>query len=333
MKPKLTTRILKYLLITSAAIMVAYALIWITLQAYSAPWTGFGDFTKPTPDFIRGKTLWEWMQLFIIPIFLSFGVFLLNRSERNNESKIASDRQREAALQTYLDRMSDLLLKEKLRSTENEEVRNIARTRTLTLLRELDPRRKRIVLLFLLESGLITNENNSNNKNKFFRINLTEADLSGADLFEVFLIGIHLAGANMREANLSNATLMDAFLQATKLNKASLTKAILIGAIMFGADLTEANLSGANLNRAKLTGANLNRARLIGANLTGADLGGTDLTGADLTGADLTGANLGPSENSAYISRAPASAIVTNKQLAKVKSLKGTIMPDGTKHD
>ena len=157
MKPKLLNRILKYLLTASMFIAMASALIWIALKGYSVAWTGFGDYTKPDGDFIRGKTLWDWMQLFIIPISLSIGVFLLNRAERSNEREIAIDRQREAALQSYLDKIADLLLKEKLRTTESEEVRNVARGRTLTVLRGLDGTRKGIVVHFLYEAGLLSN--------------------------------------------------------------------------------------------------------------------------------------------------------------------------------
>jgi len=125
--------------------------------------TGFGDFTKPTSDFIRGKTLWDWMELFLIPIFLASGAFLLNRSERQSENRrveeraiverkraeeraileceIATDRQQEAALQTYLDRITELLMGQKLLAPESEVARDVARIRTLTVLHGLDSRR------------------------------------------------------------------------------------------------------------------------------------------------------------------------------------------------
>ena len=44
-----------------------------------------------------------------------------------------------------------------------------------------------------------------------------------------------------------------------------------------------------------------------------------DLTGTDLSGVDLSGANL-------------QDAKVTSEQLAKALSLKGAIMPNGSKH-
>ena len=109
--------------------------------------TGFGT-----------KTLWDWMELLIIPLVLAGGGFYLNRLEHNTDHEIAVDRQKEQALQTYLDHMADLLLKENLRNSENEEVRNVARTRTLTVLRGLDKKRKAIVLKYLYDAGLIAKE-------------------------------------------------------------------------------------------------------------------------------------------------------------------------------
>ena len=73
-----------------------------------------------------------------------------------------TDNQRETAFQAYIDKMSELLLHEKLRdSTEEDEVRNVARVRTLTVLPRLDGKRKGSVLQFLYESGHIYKNKNS----------------------------------------------------------------------------------------------------------------------------------------------------------------------------
>ena len=168
---------------------------------------------------LRGKTLWDWLQLLIIPAVLAVGGYLFNyttsRYEREatqvrdkTERDIASDNQREAALQAYLDKLSELLLVNDLReSTEDAEVRKIARVRTLTVLRRLDAERKGSVLRFLHESGLI-------DKDKRI-IDLSDADLDGAylgeanlseaDLSEAILLGAKLSGANLSAADLSNA--------------------------------------------------------------------------------------------------------------------------------
>ena len=123
-------------------------------------WTGF-----------RGKTLWDWLELFIIPSVLTFGLlwFDLAENERAREAeeqraksqlKVEEQRAKESALQLYLDRMTELLLERKLGTSErNNEVRSVARARTLTVLSQLDGRRKGFLLRFLYESGLISASN------------------------------------------------------------------------------------------------------------------------------------------------------------------------------
>ena len=115
-----------YLLYTSL-VTVGGGLLFILIETVILKNTGF-----------ETKTLWDWMELLIIPLFLAGGAFFLNRSERNTEREIATDRQQEVALQAYLDRMADLLLKENLRKSDNVEARRVAMVRTLTVLRGLD---------------------------------------------------------------------------------------------------------------------------------------------------------------------------------------------------
>src|SRR5215472_8166170 len=90
-------------------------LVLLILTGYRLIWTGFFH-----------KTLWDWMQLLIIPIVLAVGGYLFNYSISRNEQKstklreqiergIALDNQHEEALQGYIDKMSELLLHEKLR--------------------------------------------------------------------------------------------------------------------------------------------------------------------------------------------------------------------------
>ena len=87
----------------ASAILIFSVLSFILIQTARARNTGF-----------ETKTLWDWLELLVIPVFLAGGAFYLNRSERAVEREIATDRQQEVALQTYLDRMTDLLLGEKL---------------------------------------------------------------------------------------------------------------------------------------------------------------------------------------------------------------------------
>ena len=279
-------------------ILVLVVIIALIIAGYQFDWTGFNRYVGPplkqNQQYQPEKTLWDWLQLLIIPLVLAIGGYLFNLTVSRNEQKstqlrdqtereIASDNQREAALQTYIDRMSELLLDKKLReSAENDEVRNIARVRTLTILSSLDDVRKRNVLQFLHESGLIQ-------KGKYI------IDLNGADL---------------READLGGAApLSSVGLDLSHLEGADLHEAHLRGADLRGADLGRANLEGAQLGLAHLEGA-----WLRSANLRGADLEGAFLDKAHLRKADLTEAK------------------VTMAQLDKADSLQGAIMPDGSTH-
>jgi hypothetical protein len=121
---------------------------------YENDWTGFRDY-QPKPGTVeRGKTLWDWLDLLIIPAVLALGALWVNRNAQKNEQRradrenqierqIASERNQEAALQAYLDRMTDLLLREDgLRAPQpGDKVRSVARTRTLTVLRDLEAER------------------------------------------------------------------------------------------------------------------------------------------------------------------------------------------------
>jgi uncharacterized protein YjbI with pentapeptide repeats len=294
--------------VTAAIIVIAIALI---IVGYSFDWSGFNGYTQvstihtlsgPTAGTVTrtevyqpGKTLWDWLQLLIVPVMLAIGLFWLNqlqkgREERTTEERakvereIASDNQREAALKEYIDKMSELLLHENLRKSEPEdEVRKIARVRTLTVLPRLDRRRKGSVLQFLHESGLI-------DKDKCI------IDLSGADLRDTDLRDADLGGASLNKANLCGAILNDTILINTDLNEANLSRASLVSAALSMANLYRADMSNADLRDAALEEVNLYAAKLEEANLTEA--------------IDITVEKL---ENEA-------------------KSLKGATMPDGSIH-
>jgi hypothetical protein len=108
--------------------------------AYRFGWSGTG---------FLNKTLWDWLQLLIIPVALAIIALVFQlanaRTEReiakkryDQDQQIALDKQRQDLLQTYLDRMSELLLKEMLRSSADDaEVRNVAKVRTITILVQL----------------------------------------------------------------------------------------------------------------------------------------------------------------------------------------------------
>lgn len=219
-----------------------------------------------TTTYQQGKTLWDWLQLLIVPAVLAGVALRFNHAQHRNELRateqramlersIADDNQREIALQSYLDRLSKLLLEgNKLReSNPGDEVRTIARALTLTTLKKLDGVRKVSLLLFLYELFLIK-------KGPDNIIDLWGADLSGIEHAIIFpeanLRGIILSTdeepatliwSNLKGADLSEARLAMAILPNAKLSNAILRKAILSQADLRGADLQEADLEGASL--------------------------------------------------------------------------------------
>ncbi len=311
-----------------AASILVIALVIEIIGGYLFNWKGTG---------VGQKTLWDWMQLLFIPVVLAVAGFWFNHRERkatelraDNERKavelraaaereieqqrakaeqeIMSDNQREVALQAYIDKISELLLKEhlgellpdgkadqKYRQQQNgkfidelkpeyEAVRKIARVRTLTILPRLDGDRKSSVLQFLHESGLITMDD----KGKSI------IDLDDADFQEVSLWAPNLSNANLKKTNLRGAILNLANLSNVKLSNAQ---------------LVQANLSGANLRNSDLIDTLLHF-----ANLRGADLNNTEFSGASLYDADLQG----------------AIGLFEGQLEAQAKSLKGATMPDGS---
>jgi len=149
---------------------------------------------------LSGKTLWDWLQLLAIlavPVAISIGTlwFSAQQSQASSQAsdkqhqtdlQVANDQQQETALQTYLDRMSDLLLNNKLRESQpGDEVRNVTRARTLTILPQLNGKRKGELVRFLKESGLIDE--------KKVIVSLSSADLSHALLYSVDLTDANLA--------------------------------------------------------------------------------------------------------------------------------------------
>jgi hypothetical protein len=96
-------------------------------------WTGF-----------RGRTIWDWLQLLIIPFVLAvIGFYFTTAQEYAHQlelearraaeaRKLEAQRAQNAALQTYLEGMRELLLNENLRASEEDsEIRAVARADAL----------------------------------------------------------------------------------------------------------------------------------------------------------------------------------------------------------
>jgi uncharacterized protein YjbI with pentapeptide repeats len=259
-----------------AFVLFSIGLIFILiLRPDLAPsWTGFGYYQAESTDLQRSRTLWDWLELILPALLVLVGLLwfawvaratIYTASSRAIVAvqESSADSQRQTALEAYLDSMTELLLKNGLRTAPADAtVRSVAAARTLAVLRSLDGAGRGQVLQFLCDAGLIGRKRT---------ISLRYADFSGA----------HLEGAKLRNAYLWLTDLHD-----TALRRADLR----------GSDLWLSNLAGADLREANLRGVHLGGANLCGADLRGADLTDANLRNARLDGADLLGAQIYPEQ-------------------------------------
>ena len=312
--------------------------------------------------FVANKTLWQFLDLLIVPLALAIIGFGFTAQQQVRQTQIEAQRAQNAALQAYLDQMNPLILEEGLLgSKEGDAVFTLAKARTTTVLAQLDGVHNQAVTRFLSDSGLLRKP-----------ALLAKADLQDAKLHKAVLQNANLADTVLKGANLTDAELTDADFSAegqattADLPKADLSRATLLGANLSGCPLKEATLTDANLQSADLSSADLHRADLSHAALQGADLSiaestpnlqdkpfwvlkelATNLTdanlshaalqhanlssavlqNADLTNTDLTNTNL----TNAYLSDADLSKARgwTKEQLIYTVSLEGATMPDG----
>lgn len=241
-----STRVMALLAIVAGAV----GLLALIKLGYGLPWTGFGPSLDPTGAPVAPKSLWDWLDLLIVPVVLALGAWLLDGSRKRSERLIEEERQRQHTLEQYFDFMTPLLSDAKLSLDGVDSVRSLARTRTLAVLRLLDGGRKAQLVQFLHEAGLI---------GKPPVIPLTGANLDKADFDEATLAGVELRGVYLRGASLRHANLR-------------------------GADLRGSDLSGADLRAAYLDKADLRQAILAKAQLAGARLAGVSTEQVDVTG-------------------------------------------------
>jgi uncharacterized protein YjbI with pentapeptide repeats len=291
-------------------------------------WTGF-----------RNKTVWDFLQLLIVPLMLvAIGFWFtaqqdarqqkIEKKRAEAERELAVQRAQDEALQAYLSQMSQLMLEKDLRHADAEdEVLTVARARTLTVLERLDPSRKTAVMQFITEAGLVQgslNEKATGRKDLFEGvpvISLSGADLSGTDLSELGIGAPGVGKLSFIETSPRGKYYFGGG-GSTFLDGADLSSADLSGADLHGADMPDANLEEADLSNANLSNANLSNANLYSADLSEADLSGANLYSADLSEADLSGANLSGARG------------LTNEELdQQAKSLEDATMPNGQKYE
>jgi uncharacterized protein YjbI with pentapeptide repeats len=234
---------------------------------------------------VKDKTLWEYLQLLIVPLLLTLVPIQISQYQKKvddrqaniqkqiNEERVqkekedALNKRQQDTLNSYIDAITDLM-KTGLGKESEEGTRlvPIATSRTILTLRELNGSRNMIVVGFLKESKLIR-QNPKYRKAQSATYQKEQAKYSHClaekrNSCEPPDPLPPLPPLSLKEANLSNVQFDKVDLNTLDLAGANLRDAKLTDAILIDTNLEKADLRGANLTGANLTGANLKDARL-----------------------------------------------------------------------
>ena len=233
--------------------MISLVAYWAINSTEAPPWTGFVTVDEKT-NIARAKTLWDWLELLIVPLFLSLAAWLLSATEKEVERSAESNKRKQEALEGFLAKVSELLLTHKLVDPmTDKEVRNLARNWALVTFRLLDGERKAEAMQFLYEAALLK---------KPPIVNLNGADLRRGELDESVLSGVEIRGAYLNDARMRRANLRDSDFRGCDFSGADLRGANLEKTDLSGAIFWHANLRGADLRESTLTYADLSRAKV-----------------------------------------------------------------------
>ena len=64
-------RLVKFLLLVGLVLLAGAMVRWGLPLLYAWPQSGFGEYIEPQQGYQRGKTLWDWLQLLIVPVVLA----------------------------------------------------------------------------------------------------------------------------------------------------------------------------------------------------------------------------------------------------------------------
>lgn len=219
------------LVLVGILLLLIVAVVALTLNIVSNfKWSGF-----------QKKSLWDWLQLLVVPLILAISAFYLNYAsaakdkylagvQQERDAELAIKQKQQDVFKTYLSQMQNLLLKDtdQVQRNLSPRYKALATALTLTALDELNGERKGKVIAYLAKSDLINKDNPD--------VDLLNANLKGIELENIILTNVNISKAHMQNA---------------KLSKVQFTASDLRGANFSGATLddvffSESNLIGSN---------------------------------------------------------------------------------------
>jgi len=247
-----------------------------------------------TREILPGRTLWDWLQLLIIPVILAIVAFAFNAGQASTNQEIEHQNMQEQVVDGYLDRMANLLLMYKLCDSKlNDPVRATAQAITLTALDRLDGGHKSIVMLFLYRADLIQyhwiyQDQKSVPPDKVPPCPGSSLEQKTDKVQPIITLPWgHLEGIDIEDIDLKNIDLHNTYLSGVNLHGSSLYRANLGDTVADSIDLSNAYMVSANLYHVYFQNANFQDAVLREANMPGALLSYAQLSRADMRGVNL----------------------------------------------
>jgi uncharacterized protein YjbI with pentapeptide repeats len=326
-------KILLYIIIIIIVIVFIGIILYI---CYNIKALGFTDYYTPDGVFTRGKTLWDWLGLLIVPILLTVLAISVSDTLKKREIEIGRLDNQNKVIQDYHLLVTKIIEQYDIKIISGPS-KSLLRARTLAIISIINKKQKAALMQFIVEAGLLQHNN--------LFLDLESFDLSGISWLPGNYEYINLNGTNMsnsfiqncsfRESKLSSALLCNSILYEvaftnsdlcyTDLSNTKITKGIFIGARLIESKLMdsiieESDFVGAIFRDANLRGAKILGTKLLKAIFTNADLSFTNLSKSDLSGADLNGANLYGAKLDGAILRDTIldKANISERQLSKV---------------
>jgi uncharacterized protein YjbI with pentapeptide repeats len=247
--------ILPLLLLLLIIANVAIVSNWIS----NFKWSGF-----------QKKSFWDWLQLLIVPLMLALGAFYLNSAADFRDYQIAQERKQQEILTDYFSKMQGLIVetkksKETPGSKESNseerlllEFRPTAQALTLSVLEQLDGKRKGKVITYLAESQLITADNNEPSPQP--EIELDGANLKGMVLNDVDQV---VKNGNKLRVIIKKSDMTDSRFERIGLfANSDLTGSNFSNSILTSVDFTNANMPQAKFIKGKINNVNFTDTKL-----------------------------------------------------------------------
>jgi uncharacterized protein YjbI with pentapeptide repeats len=264
--PHVGSNFLKMKIVRILLIIIIVSFIGIIFYLAVIPnppsWTGFGESVK-SDKLNEAKSLWDWLDLLIIPAAIALIGWLFSEIEKSKNNKREEERSQNEIVESFLQTMTNLIIEHGLHDNLNQQLLSIVRARINIAVNNLNGARRGQILQFLYESELI----DFNPKIKLLGINfqnalldeivLGQSEIKGAYFNNASIKNANLKGGNFTGCDFSRANFSNSLLENTDFSYSILSKASLKYI-----DLTTVNFEGAILNGANLKGSTILKTQL-----------------------------------------------------------------------